>query len=535
MRANRVCVRMPDVPDPHPVPLVVPESVQLLHDVVTAAAGYVPDRPAITDGRTSWTFGELRDVVGGLAAGIAARTPDGARVALLSNNSAAYVACYYAIPAAGRILVPLNQRLHPRQWADQLRRSDARLLLVSTQFAEQLPEGLDLPVEIIGDYSDGLGGLGTLARAADAGLLGRRMDPETPAWLLFTSGTTGTPRGVPLSHRQLVAAVRSGAYLRPISQDDVFATPFPLCHVAGVWVPTHHAVARPVVLLPRFSRDELVEAIRLHAVTTVSLGPTMIDALLDGASEAELGVLRRLRRVGYGSAAIPVPLLLRAREQLGCSFSQGYGMTELGGTVTTLSEADHEAAVTTRPELLGSVGRPASGVVVRIVDERLRDLPVGSAGEVLIGGPHVGAGYWLDPEATAAVFTPAGLRTGDLGRLDEAGYLYLVDRIKELIISGGENVSARVVESVIRRIPEVRDVAVIGVPDERWGERVCAVVVPSAGSDPDELRRRIEAGCRAELAGFEVPRRVEFVEVLPLGPTGKVAKSELRSRFAQEQ
>lgn len=529
---------MPDVPDSHLRPLVVTESVELLHDVVTAAAEDVPNRPAITDGRTSWTFGELRDVVAGLAAGIAARTPEGARVALLSHNSAAYVACYYAIPAAGRILVPLNQRLHPRQWADQLRRSDARLLLVSTEFAgfaEQLPEGLDLSIEIIGDHSDRLGGLDTLARAADPDVSGSRRDPETTAWLLFTSGTTGTPRGVPLSHRQLVAAIRSSAYLRPIGQDDVFATPFPLCHVAGVWVPTHHAVARPVVLLPRFSRDEMVAAIRRHAVTTVSLGPTMIDALLDGASDAELGVLRRLRRVGYGSAAIPVPLLLRAREQLGCSFSQGYGMTELGGTVTTLSEADHEAAVTTRPQLLGSVGRPAPGVVVRIVDEQLKDLPVGSAGEVLIGGPHVGAGYWQDPDATAAVFTPAGLRTGDLGRLDEAGYLYLVDRIKELIISGGENVSARVVESVIRRVPQVRDVAVIGLPDDRWGERVCAVVVPLAGADPDELRRRIEADCRAELAGFEIPRRIEFVDVLPLGPTGKVAKSELRHHLAGER
>jgi acyl-CoA synthetase (AMP-forming)/AMP-acid ligase II len=521
---------MPDVSVLNRVPLAVPDSVELLHDVVTTAAGQAPNRPAITDGRTSWTFAQLQDVVARVAAGVAARTPDGARVALLSHNSAAYVACYYAIPAAGRVLVPLNQRLHPRQWADQLRRSDAQLLLVSAEFAGQLPEGLDLPV-LVFDDSDGLGGLGELG-AAD-GDQPRRRDAETTAWLLFTSGTTGTPRGVPLSHRQLVAAVRSSAYLRPIADDDVFATPFPLCHVAGVWVPTHHAVARPVALLPRFSRDELIAAIRRDAVTTVSLGPTMIDALLDGAAEDELAVLRRLRRVGYGSAAIPAPLLLRAREQLGCSFSQGYGMTELGGTVTTLSEEDHEAAVTTRPELLASVGRPAPGVVVRVVDEQLRDLPQGSAGEVLIDGPHVGAGYWEDPEATEAVFTPAGLRTGDLGRLDEAGYLYLVDRIKELVISGGENVSARVVENVIRQVPLVRDVAVIGLPDPRWGERVCAIVVPLPGADADDLRRQIEGACRAELAGFEVPRRIEFVDVLPLGPTGKVAKPELRRRLAE--
>jgi acyl-CoA synthetase (AMP-forming)/AMP-acid ligase II len=522
------------VSDLTPASLAVPASVDLLHDLVTAAAAEVPDRPAVTDGRTSWTFGQLRDVVAGVAAAVAARTPDGARVALLSHNSAAYVACYYGIPAAGRILVPLNQRLHPRQWADQLRRSAARLLLVSSEFAGQLPEGLDLPVVVIDD-DDRMGGLGEIAAEADVEMLFRRGDPEATAWLLFTSGTTGTPRGVPLSHRQLVAAVHAGAYLRPISGDDVFATPFPLCHVAGVWVPTHHAVARPVVLLPRFSRDELVSAIQRHAVTTVSLGPTMIDALLDGASDEELAILRRLRRVGYGSAAIPVPLLLRAREQLGCSFSQGYGMTELAGTVTTLSEADHESAMTTRPELLASAGRPAPGVVVRIVDEQQRDVPTGSSGEVLIGGPQVGAGYWQDPEASATVFTPAGLRTGDLGRLDEAGYLFLVDRIKELIISGGENVSARVVETVVRLIPGVRDVAVIGLPDPRWGERVCAVVVPLPVADPDELRRRIEAGCRAELAGFEVPRRIEFVESLPLGPTGKVAKPELRRRFAGER
>jgi acyl-CoA synthetase (AMP-forming)/AMP-acid ligase II len=533
---------MPDVSDLSADPLAVPSSVVLLHDAITVAAQQAPGRPAITDGRTGWTFSQLQEVVAIVAAGVCARTAHGDRVALLSHNSAAYVACYYAIPAAGRILVPLNQRLHPRQWADQLRRSDAELLLASKEFAGQLPAGLDLPVVVIGDDSDGgtrglseLGELGELAAPVDLELLRRRTDPEAAAWLLFTSGTTGAPRGVPLSHRQLVAAIRSSAYLRPIAEDDVFATPFPLCHVAGVWVPTHHAVARPVVLLPRFSRAEMVAAIRSNAVTTVSLGPTMIDALLDGASEDDLAVLRRLRRVGYGSAAIPVPLLLRAREQLGCSFSQGYGMTELAGTVTTLSEEDHEVAVTSRPELLASAGRPAPGVVVRIVDEQERDVPVGSAGEVLIGGPHVGAGYWEDPEATAAVFTPAGLRTGDLGRLDAAGYLYLVDRIKELIISGGENVSARVVENVIRGISQVRDVAVIGLPDPRWGERVCAVVVPLSGTDRDGLREQIEAACRAELAGFEVPRRVEFVDVLPLGPTGKVAKPELRRRLLGQE
>lgn len=508
--------------------------MKLLHDIVTSAAEAAPDRPAITDGRTSWTFSQLREVVATVASGVSARTPTGARVALLSHNSAAYVACYYAIPAAGRILVPLNQRLHPRQWADQLHRSDARLLLVSAEFAEQLPDKLELPVVMIGEDGDGAGGLGRLAAEADVEPASPPADPETTAWLLFTSGTTGTPRGVPLSHRQLVAAVRSGAYLRPVSDEDVFATPFPLCHVAGVWVPTHHAVGRPVVLLPRFSRDEMVAAIQRESVTTVSLGPTMIDALLEGASVEELAVLRRLRRVGYGSAAIPVPLLLRAREQLGCSFSQGYGMTELAGTVTTLSEEDHELAVTSRPELLASAGRPAPGVIVRIVDDQLLDVPRGSTGEVLIGGPQVGAGYWQDPEATAAGFPPAGLRTGDLGRLDEDGYLYLVDRIKELIISGGENVSARVVETVIRRLPEVRDVAVIGLPDPRWGERVCAVVVPAPGADPEELRPRIEAGCRAELAGFEVPRRIEFVDTLPLGPTGKIAKPELRRLLAAQ-
>jgi acyl-CoA synthetase (AMP-forming)/AMP-acid ligase II len=491
--------------------------------------------PALICGQEAWDFGELTDRVEALARGVAARTGPGDRVAVLAHNRAEYVLAYYAVPRAGRVLVPLNPRLHPAEWADQLDRSGARLLLAEGELAERL--GGSTADTVLFD-SDGWDGLP--AAPPSAGRIPPD-DPDRPAWLLFTSGSTGRPKGVRLTHRSLLAAVRSTRYGRPVDGDAVFLTPFPLCHVAGYQVMMHHQAGRPAVVMRRFDPDELLKLVDRHRVTGLSLAPTMIDALLDHLAalppERTTALRERVRSIGYGASPISPRLLRRCADVLGCDLNQGYGSTELSGNAVFLGPAEHRAAADGRADLLTAAGRPAPGVELRIVDpwdeDRLTDQPTGSEGELAIRAEQLADGYWQDPEATAAAFRGGWFRTGDLARIDREGYLHITDRKKDVIVSGGENVSAREVEAVLLEHPAVARAAVVGIPDTRWGERVCAVVVPASGPagdapDPGELAEL----CRGRLAGFKVPRRFLVCDELPVTGTGKVAKGVLRDVLA---
>ncbi|WP_141580555.1 class I adenylate-forming enzyme family protein [Actinomadura sp. WMMA1423] len=502
------------------------DGVHRLHDVLVAAAADAPDAPALSVDGTTWTFRELRARTDALSAHLSARCSPGARVALLAHNRPEYVAAYYGVPRDGRILVPLNQRLHPREWADQIVRCGAELVVGEPDMLERLAREGDLPA-----------GHPPLADVADLPWDGPApepagvRDPAEVAWLMFTSGTTGRPKGVRLTHRSLLAGLAVTVSGRPVLPGDVFCTPFPLCHVAGYQVMMHHLFRRHAVVLRRFDPAALVETARRHGVTTLSLAPTMLEDLLAHleGDQAALEALRAtLRVIVYGSAPMPVPLLRRAGEVLGCDLNQGYGMTELSGNATFLSPADHRAAVAARPELAASAGRPGDGAEIAVIGEDGTPLPPGEQGEVVVRGPQVADGYWDDPEATAEAFADGWFRTGDAGRIDEDGHLYLADRLKDVIITGGENVSSREVEDVLRTVPGVREVAVVGLPDPRWGQTVCAVVVPDA-VPPDGAE--LIAACRARLAGFKTPRRIEFAAALPRTGTGKVRKSALRAQL----
>jgi acyl-CoA synthetase (AMP-forming)/AMP-acid ligase II len=515
-----------------------------VHDILARAAGAAPEAPALYCGDASWTFADLDADAAALAAAVAARTEAGDRVAILSHSRGEYVTAYYGVPRAGRVLVPLNPRLHPAEWADQLARSGARLLLAEPDLlaaarahggTEAHPplRGAAPPATVCFDDPSWRAlldeGRGLPAPAGPAA-------GTEPAWLLFTSGSTGRPKGVRLTHRSLTAAVRTSLASRPVAGDAVFLTPFPLCHVAGYNVLTHHHRARPVVLLPRWDPAALVALTRRHGVTGLSLAPTMIDALLDHLDAAGPKVTARVRSgvraIGYGSSPIGADLLRRVQDVLGCELNQGYGMTELSGNAFFLGPDDHRAAAAGRPHLLAAAGRPGPGVELRIVDDAWADVPAGTVGEVAVRAEQSADGYWDDPEATAAAWRDGWFRTGDLGRVDDEGYLYLVDRKKDVIVSGGENVSAREVEAVLRADPAVREVAVIGLPDPRWGERVCAVVVPGLPLDEAELTERLVARARGALAGFKVPRRVFVTDELPVTGTGKVSKGALRERYS---
>jgi acyl-CoA synthetase (AMP-forming)/AMP-acid ligase II len=504
-----------------------------LHDILDLAVARRPGDPAIlVDGRTV-TFADLAARVDALARAIAATTPPGARVAVLSENTLEFADAYYAIPRTGRVLVPLNYRLHPREWVSMIERTGSGLVIGEAPLLDALAPHLTgnrAPRLVeIGPGRTGRERYDAFVAEAPPGVTWSEPDAEDTAWVLFTSGTTGAPKGAMLPHRALVAAATNTALGRPVAEDDVYLLAFALCHVAGYNLLIMHLHGRPVVLVRRFEADEFLELTARHRVTNTSLAPTMVSSLLEHPG-ATPEALASLRQIAYGSASIPPEVLRRAMDRWGCEFAQGYGMTELGGNAVFLGGADHRRAVTDRPELLTAAGRPGPLAAVRVVDDDLVDVPTGGTGEIAVRGPQVFSGYWEDPEATAATIVDGWLRTGDLGRLDEDGYLSVVDRKKDIIVTGGENVASREVEEVLHHHPGVLEVAVIGVPDDHWGEAVCAVVVPRPGVEV--TAEQVVATSREHLASYKKPRHVVLVDSLPRNTSGKVMKHVLREQVA---
>ena len=473
-----------------------------LPDLLLDAAREAPDRPAVITPTETVTFAELVARVEARAAQVCERTGPGERVAVLAENCVGYVELYYAVPLAGRVLVPLNHRLHPEEWSRTMVRAGVQVLYAARPYADRVVDDRDVAR------------LDLSPAPASKFQAPPRADDDV-AWLIGTSGTTGDPKLAMLTDASLVAAVDATLGARPVGPHDTLLTPFPLCHVAGYNVMVLHRRARPVVLQPTFDAVQLARMVREHAVTMLSLAPTMIAMLLDqpDVDDADLGTVRAL---GYGASPIPGPVLRRVVERWDWDCSQGFGMTELSGNAIFLGPDEHRAAARGDERLLVSAGRAAPGVEVRLGD---RD-------ELLVRAPQVMRGYWEDPDATAAAIDAEGwLHTGDVARLDDDGIVTIVDRTKDIIVSGGENVASREVEEVLHGHPAVRDVAVIGLPDERWGEIVTAVVVRRHDVTADELI----AHCRTQLAGFKSPKRIEFVDDLPRTASGKVRKHELRT------
>jgi len=490
----------------------------LLHEVVEGVAADEPAAPAVVLGATTTSYAGLADGAARLGAAVAARTSPGDRVAFVGDNSVAWVLAYYGVPRTGRVLTFLNQRLAPGELRRTLAAAGATLLLGDTPLVDPLRDAVPAALDTAG-LAD------VLATTAPAPALGGASDP---AWLLFTSGTTGRPKGAVLTAAGLLAAVDTTLAGRPVADDDVYLFPFPLCHVAGYNVLVHHRRGRPVILLPRFDPAAFVAAVAEHGVTTASLAATMLSSLLDHVeATGNAGRLASLRTIAYGAAPMPVALLRRADALLGCGFAQGYGMTELSGNAVFLGPDEHRDGLRRDDaELLRSAGRPAPGVAVRVVDPELRDVPPGATGEIVVRARQVAAGYWEDRAATAATFVDGELRTGDLGRWDAAGRLHVVDRLKDVIVTGGENVSSVAVEDVLHACPGVREAAVIGVPDPHWGQNVCAVVAPRSGAAP--AAQDLSDLVAKELGGFTRPRHVVLLEALPRNAAGKVVKDELR-------
>ena len=475
-------------------------------DWLAHRADSLPDAPALTlpDGRRL-TFRELDDGARGLASAlIAGGVEPGERVAVLASNSLEMVESVHAVPRAGAILVLLNGRLTAAELAWQLQRSGARLLLA---------HGPTLPLATAAAAEAGLPPPLALPHAAGprAALRDAHRLDDTHS-IIFTSGTTGRPKGAMLTFGNFWASASASAFNLGVSPEDRWLACMPLFHVGGLSIILRSAIAgTEVVVHAGFDEAAVNRALHDVGITHVSVVPTMLQRLIDhDPRPAPPG----LRVVLTGGGPLPLPILERALD-LGYPVLQTYGLTEAASQVATLAPRDAVRRA-------GSAGKP-------LVSTRLRiDAPPGEPGEILVSGPTVSPGYWDDPEATARAIRGGWLHTGDIGRLDDDGFLFVMDRRDDLIVSGGENVYPAEVESALLALPGVVEAAVVGLPDERWGQIVAAAVV--AGPAFDEAAAL--AAIRQRLAGYKAPRRLQVVAELPKTVNGKVQRRIVREMLA---
>ena len=465
------------------------------------------------------------------ACGVAA----GDRMALLSPNNHHLVQQLLACWWLGAVACPLNLRWSAAQLHLAVADCGASLLVVDPTLAV-----LSARAGLATALKAGATELASTDLAAQAArrlpLPDSRTGGDALAALLYTGSTNGQLRGVMLSHANFLASALARAAALHQPPDGVALLVAPLCHVAGLGrLITQLMVGGSCLTLAQFRPEAVLAAVAQHGVTDLLLVPTMLQALLDHPG-FDARHVQGLRRIAMGAAPLPPTLLARALSAWPeADVVQAYGLTETAATVCINLPAMHRPGPQADADIRGrlaSVGQAALAAEIRIVDEQGVDLPAGQVGQILVRGPMVMQGYWQQPEATAQVLRGGWLHTGDAGRVDAGGYLFIADRIRDMINTGGENVYSAEVEGLLRLHPAVADVAVVGVPHAVWGEAVHAVVVLVAGAlpQPDALRRF----CRKHLAGYKCPRSVSFAASLPQTASGKVQKSALREKLRQQ-
>jgi long-chain acyl-CoA synthetase len=502
-------------------------------DVIRRHGAARPEAVALRQAGRELTYGELDERSNRLAqALLASGVSAGTRVAYLDRSSPEVVELLFAASKLGAVLVPLNWRLAPPELAAVLADSQAPVLIAGPTYrevADDLLERLSPPprLVVVGEAYE------RWLAAHEPRDPGARGDAGDVIVQMYTSGTTGVPKGVLTTHGNLAVTARTS--LRwAFDERSVSLTPLPMFHIGGIgWAYCGLWHGATTVLVSDFDPERVLDILEHQGVTNAVLVPTMLQMLtaVPGAAERDYSALRS---IAYGAAPITTPVLKASLRTFGCSLFGLYGLTESTGAVVALEPADHDPGGP-REHLLRSAGRPYPWVELKIVD------PAGGArlgphevGEVWLRAPNVTPGYFNRPAETAAALTPDGwLRTGDGGYVDEQGYLFLTDRIKDMIVSGGENVYPVEVEEALAQHPDVADVAVIGVPDAHWGEAVKALIVRRPGTRPtaDDLI----ALARGRLAGYKLPRSVDFVDQLPRTPSGKVLKRELRKRYVSNE
>lgn len=487
-------------------------------DALIRASQVAANRTAIVDQDRRYTHEELGSRCRRLASVLrAAGAVAGDRVAILAANSAQYIESYIAIPAAGLVIVPLNTRHAEPELVYAIKDAGAKILLTDRD-PGALRKLFETIITIPDDYEQ-------MLDSADEALLGEGIAEDTLAGLFYTGGTTGASKGVMLSHRNLVANSFHFMTVSPPSPDNVTLIMAPLFHAAGsngvlsgIWSGSCQ------IPLQVFDPAVALDLIERHRVTQTLGVPAMIAALSE-LQHMEARDVSSVVQVAHGGSPIATQVVRRAREAFpGAEFIHVYGMTEASPLVTGLR---HEEALLD-VDRGRSCGQPLIGVQVKIVDEQGNEVPTGKVGELAAKGPNIMLGYWQKPEQTAEVLQDGWYRSGDVGYIDDEGFVFLVDRAKDMIVSGGENVYCSEVEEALYKHPAVLEAAVFGIPDDEWGEAVHAVIVPRDEVTDVELI----AFCRQHIAGYKLPKAISFSETeLPKSGPGKVLKRQLRAPF----
>jgi long-chain acyl-CoA synthetase len=488
-----------------------------LAGLLTASAERDPDHVAIKLDDAELTYGAL----GGASAHIAGLLAEhgferGDRVGIMLPNVPYFPVLYYGVLRAGGIVVPMNVLLKKREVAYYLSDSGAKLLFAWHGFAEDAQAGAEqVGTECLrvtpGEFEQQVGAATPDTSLADTA------DDDT-AVLLYTSGTTGQPKGAELTHANLTLNARGSAELFDLGSNGILLGALPLFHSFGQTCGMNATISDggTLTLLPRFEPGKALEIIQRDRVNVFQGVPTMYGAMLHHPDRESYDV-SSVQLCSSGGSAMPVELLRAFEEAFGCKILEGYGLSE-SSPVASFNHRDRER----KP---GSIGTPIRNVEMKVVDDEGEEVPQGEVGEIVIRGYNVMKSYWQRPEATAETIVDGWLHTGDMGRIDEDGYFYVVDRKKELIIRGGYNVYPREIEEVLYEHPAVREAAVLGVPHDEYGEEVGAAVAlkDGASATPEELRDYV----KEQVAAYKYPRVVWIVDDLPKGPTGKILKREI--------
>jgi fatty-acyl-CoA synthase len=506
---------------------------QTLADLLRRTAKRFPNQPGLICGITTWTFAEFDAVVDRVAAGLADQgITHGSRVAVLARNSHAFAALRFALARLGAVLVPINFMLKADEVAYILRHAQAQMLATDSGLAElaraaaqqdtAVKQFVWLPSEDPTQPVDGMLSFEDLARTQGEPAA-VRLGSNDLAQIVYTSGTESSPKGAMLTHDAIIWQYASCAVDASIAQSDVMLHALPLYHCAqlDVFLGPAIYVGATSIVTAKPTPDNLLPLLAKYGITSFFAPPTVWISLLRSPLFDQTD-LSKLRKGYYGASIMPVEVLREmARRLPQVGFWNLYGQTEIAPLATMLGPEEQ----LTKP---GSCGRAVLNVETRVVDDRMQDVKPGEVGEIVHRSPHLMLGYFHDDERTKAAFEGGWFHSGDLATIDAEGYITVVDRKKDMIKTGGENVASREVEEMIYRLPAVSEVAVIGVPHPKWVEAVVAVIVPKPGQELSE--QQVLDHCSANMAGFKAPKSVVFVEALPKNPSGKLLKRELRER-----
>jgi len=508
-------------------------------DILARTARLAPNREALVFGRTRLSYrafdeaaNRLANALRGLGVGA------GERVAILLRNCHQYEIAVFGIAKAGGVAVPVNFRLNAEEIRFILTHAGARAVITSGEFLDLL----DPVMPDLGDVKVWISVDGDRGRAASFDrvlAMASAAPPGVPvaegdlAFIFYTSGTTGLPKGAMITHANMTISAMIGAIELRLRAGEIGLFSIPLFHGGGGSAPMGFFLMGATAVVAEYDPERVAALIEAERVTTATFVPAMILFLLDspGRRRYDLGSMKRILD---GAAPMPTDRLKEVIREWGIEFYNIYGLTETALFLSVLHPEDYAVdGPAEKVRRLGSVGREAVGIELRVIDDGGHEVATGGTGEIIARGRNITSGYWNAPEETARVLRGGWFHTGDVAMTDDEGYLYIVDRKKDIIISGGENISSVQVEEALYTHPAVREAAVIGIPDDRWGEAVRAIVVLREGMAANEAE--VIEHCRARLASYKKPRAVDFVATLPRNPSGKVLKHVLREPFWRDR